>query len=186
MLLFLLCIFILLILIYSYNSKSTYINKKGGLLFDNKNTDGDINWGGDDDSNWDDSNWIKNKYHSNELIASSSKSTDDIEKGINILTSYKLSNSGSKYINNSEYVNNSGHISNSGYNGVSDFEYDGGLELSETEKIKKFIFSNRVTKFVTKKGNKKYSLTGLLNLLDIGNLPQGTIFTTTKNKYVYI
>jgi hypothetical protein len=58
------------------------------------------------------------------------------------------------------------------------------FEKSETEKIRNFIENNDVTYFISSK-NKKYSLNELLHFLKIGNLPQGTIYTTTNNKYVY-
>lgn len=58
--------------------------------------------------------------------------------------------------------------------------------ISETQKINQFIANNDVTKFVTRKGNKVYSFVDFLKLLKGGNLPQGIIYTTTKNKYIYV
>jgi len=69
-------------------------------------------------------------------------------------------------------------------NSLLDTEY--AINLSETDKIKKFINENEVTKFVTKKDKKEYSLLELINLIKSGNMPQGTIYTTSKNNtYTY-
>jgi hypothetical protein len=59
--------------------------------------------------------------------------------------------------------------------------------LSETEKMKKFIANNKVTKFIVNKKGKQieYSLDDLINFLNNGNCPHGIIYTTTKNKYNY-
>jgi len=58
------------------------------------------------------------------------------------------------------------------------------IEIPESEKIKNFILNNKVTKFVTTKG-KKYLYADFLDLFARGNLPQGIIYTTTKNIYEY-
>jgi hypothetical protein len=71
------------------------------------------------------------------------------------------------------------------YNDMKFGETPNAYEMSETERIIKFIENNDVTKFVSKKGKKIYLLNELLHTLRYGNLPPGTIYTTTKNKYVY-
>lgn len=92
-----------------------------------------------------------------ELLIQSNLETEEIEKNINLLKNKVL------------------------------LEDESAIFISETDKIKKFINENEVTKFVTKKEKKEYSLLELLKLLKKGNLPQGTIYTTIKNNtYIYL